>query len=78
MQIALSDDDTYSLSDVEKEFLKAIKTDKTYLDGYFEIINFYSDIMDNEEKAKKYLKKAERNLSKYKFKKLLFRKAFKC
>jgi len=57
--ILLSDTNDFTLSDVEKNFLKALKLDPENINALEELYHFYDAVMDDEVKARKYMKKLD-------------------
>lgn len=57
--IQLSDVNDYNLADVEKNYLKALKLDPENINALEELYHFYDAVMDDETKAKKYMKKLD-------------------
>ncbi len=57
--ILLSDIIDFTLADVEKNYLKALKLDPENINALEELYHFYDAVMDDETKAKKYMKKLD-------------------
>lgn len=57
--IQLSDINDFTLADVEKNYLKALKLDPENINALEELYHFYDAVMDDEVKAKKYMKKLD-------------------
>ena len=57
--ILLSDINDFTLADVEKNYLKALKLDPENINALEELYHFYDAVMDDETKAKKYMKKLD-------------------
>jgi tetratricopeptide (TPR) repeat protein len=57
--ILFSDTNDFKLEDVEKNYLKALKLDPENINALEELYHFYDAVMDDEAKAKKYMKKLD-------------------